>query len=225
MFDLLKVIGQSILISAGLLVAANAYLFLLSQGNPRNIRLGTQIRKFAKRVPAGTIFKYHDYMLTARVYDPGTDREKDVNIALLGPALLTFLRWSRKNLPPKELGKRATFDLIFRATMIVLFWVPTVVLGPWLIFTQSWLWTYVVLIVLLHQLAMWHGSVHIAFKWGPFAALTAIFIVHRVGWISWPIPVSATIGTVFWSGFIIVSWWVHYEEAKEARAALGVQPA
>jgi hypothetical protein len=225
MFDLLKTIGQSVLISAGLLVAANTYLFLLSQGNLGSIRLVAQIRKFANRAPSGTVFKYHDYTLAARVYDPGTDREKDINIALLGPALLTSLRWSGKSLSPKGLRKRATLDLIFRVAIIVLFWIPTVVLGPWLIFTQSWLWTYVVVIILLHQLALWHGKVHIFFKWLPFSCITATFIVHRVTWISWPLPVAATIGTVGWSGFIIVSWWAHYEQAKEAKAALGVQPA
>lgn len=147
-------------------------LFLVSQGNPSELRGAVFIFNYLNAAPPTTTFcwrkrdvlqKRGGYEVT--IYNFTTD-EEEVKPALFVPVRWspTYLLWPKKGPQSKSvMVHRARLNFLARLFFFVLFFLGSFALLGWLAVTESWQWSVALEVLAVHQLAFAHA--HRFFVW------------------------------------------------------------
>ncbi|QNA72015.1 hypothetical protein C8250_008965 [Streptomyces sp. So13.3] len=176
--DLLKQFLVSTLIAGTLWAAVTALLHLMSWGSVRVIRLVHRMRHEIGRMPQGSVFHCRDGRVHVTVYNAATDQEVSLPIARFGrPSLLVWQRGS--GISRAAFRRRTTAELSLRSAVLLLVSVPVVAVCAWLALTESWLWVYVLLSLVAHQIAVARTGQVIYLKYFALSAVTGYLFLHR----------------------------------------------
>ncbi|WP_263167489.1 hypothetical protein [Streptomyces sp. SCSIO ZS0520] len=137
-------------------------LFLVSQGNPREVRGAAIIFNYLNAIPPTAIFRWRKpdalqkrggYEVT--IYNSTTD-EEEAKPAIFHPIRFspTYPLWPKKGPQPKSVMKqRAMLNFLARLFFFIFFFLGSFSLLGWLAVTESWRWGVALEVLAVHQLA------------------------------------------------------------------------
>lgn len=141
-------------------------LFLVTQGNPRELQGTVWIFNYLNAAPPTAVFRWRKREgYEVIVYNSASD-EEEVKPALFQPVRwsLTYLLWPKKRPQPKNVMMRsALLAFLVRLLFFICFFLGSFYLLGWLAVTESWHWGVALGVLAVHQLAF--ARTHTYFVW------------------------------------------------------------
>jgi hypothetical protein len=129
-------------------------LYLVTQGNPRELQGTARIFHYLNAAPATTVFRWQKSEgYEVIVYNTATD-EEEVKPALFQPVRWspTYLLWRKKRPQPKNVMVRsALLAFLVRLLFFICFFLGSFFLLGWLAVTESWHWFVAMGVLAVHQ--------------------------------------------------------------------------
>ncbi|MEE1938531.1 hypothetical protein V1L54_03735 [Streptomyces sp. TRM 70361] len=164
-------ISPDLVLSAAWLTARVVFLgtfglFLVTQGNPRELHGAVRILDYLNAAPPTTVFRWRKTAgYEVVVYNTATD-EEEVKPALFRPVRWspTYLLWPKKGPQPKEvMVRRALLSFLARLFFFGCFFVGSFCLLGWLAVTESGHWFVAMGVLAVHQFVFFRA--HLYFVW------------------------------------------------------------
>lgn len=161
--------SRDLLLSAAWLAARTIFIgtfgmFLVTQGNPRELQGTARIFHYLNAAPSTTVFRWRKSPWYQQeksdgyeviVYNAATD-EEEVKPALFQPVrwAVTYPLWPKKRPQPKDvMVRRALIAFLVRSLCFLCFFLGSFCLLGWLAVTESWHWGVALGVLAVHQLA------------------------------------------------------------------------
>lgn len=148
-------------LTARVILVGTCWLYLVTLGNPRELRAQANIVRYLTAAPPTAVFRWRrppggglgSYEVV--VYNAATD-EEEVKPALFQPAWWspTYLLWRKRRPQPRDVMVRTSVHaFLLRLVFYLCFYLGSFCLIGWLAVTESWYWWVAFAVLALHQLA------------------------------------------------------------------------
>lgn len=218
-FDLLWLTARVILVGT-------LGLYLVTIGNPRELRATVRILHIVNAAPPTVLFRWREHEgYEVVVYNTATD-EEEVKPPLFQPVRWspTFLLWPKRGPQPKNVMLRsALLSVLARFLFFLCFHVGGFCLLTWLTVTQSWHWGVALGVLAVHQLAFSRTDTYFVWmrKWLFLVVGLGVWLYLRGGAFE-TIAVCA-VGTLVTLA-ILGQWYMRKSWRWERMKALGYGP-
>jgi hypothetical protein len=174
-------------------------LYLVTLGNPRELRAEVRIFDYLNAAPPTVLFRWrphHGYEVV--VYNSATD-EEEVKPALFQPVWWspTYLLWPKRRPQSKQVMVRTSLlAFLMRLIFFICFFLGGFCLVGWLAVTESRHWLVAIAVLAVHQLAFAHTDTYVVWlRWWLFLVVGAGAWVYLQGGMFETIAVC-TVGTL-----------------------------
>ncbi|MFI6645334.1 hypothetical protein [Streptomyces sp. NPDC050504] len=205
-------------------------MFLVTQGNPREIQGTARIIHYLNAAPPTAVFSWQKsdgYEVI--VYNSATD-EEETKPALFQPVRwsVTYPLWPKKHPQSKDvMARRALLAFLVRSLCFLCFFLGSFCLLGWLAVTESWHWGVALGVLAVHQLAF--ARAHTYFVW----LKGWLFVVVGLGvWVylqggTFETIAVCTVGAlvtiaILGQWYMATSW--RFEHMRDVGRNLGVGP-
>ncbi|WP_354402460.1 hypothetical protein [Streptomyces sp. PvR018] len=213
--DLLKQFLVSTLIAGALWVAVTVLLHLMGWGSVSMVRLVHRVRRETGKLPPGSVFHCRDGWVHLTAYNPATDQEVSLPFARFGrPSLLAWQRGAGKS--KAAFRRRTTLELFWRSAVLLLVSVPVVAVCTWLALSENWLWVYVLLSLVAHQITTAMTGRVLYLQYFALSSVTGYLFLQRAG--MW--HPSPTVAASLFFAWVLLSFGIAVFAFRDERAGV-----